>query len=155
MVKESTYEEKNVLVLGLAKSGYYAAKLLHTLGAKITVNDAKNVKNDSDARELEQLGIKVISGGHPIDLMEEAFDLVVKNPGIPYDNPVIKEALNKKLPIITEVEIATSLMEAPIIALTGSNGKTTTTSIIHDMLSQYRTYGTAYTIDRKSIRLNS
>lgn len=146
MVKESTYDKKNVLVLGLAKSGYYAAKLLHTLGAKITVNDAKDLKDDSDARELEQLGIKVISGGHPIDLMEEAFDLVVKNPGIPYDNPVIKEALNKKLPIITEVEIATSLMEAPIIALTGSNGKTTTTSIIHDMLSQDRTSGTAYAI---------
>src|SRR5699024_6984332 len=74
------------------------------------------------------------------------FDLVVKNPGIPYDNPVVAEALKQGLPVITEVEVATAIMESPLITVTGSNGKTTTTSIIHDMLSQDRKKGQALAI---------
>lgn len=146
IVKENIYQGKNVLVLGLAKSGYYAAKLLHTLGAKVTVNDAKELEDSGDAKELEGLGITIISGGHPTNLMDTPFELIVKNPGIPYENPVIKEALKKGLPIITEVEIATSIMKSPIITITGTNGKTTTTSIIHDMLNQERISGLAYAI---------
>lgn len=146
IVKENIYQGKDVLVLGLAKSGYYAAKLLHTLGAKVTINDAKELENSEDAKELEGLGITIISGGHPTNLMDTPFDLIVKNPGIPYENPVIKEALKNGLPIITEVEIATSIMKSPIITITGTNGKTTTTSIIHDMLNQERTSGLAYAI---------
>lgn len=146
MTKENRYQGKNVLVLGLAKSGYQAAKLLHTLGAEVTVNDAKELENDNEAQELQTLGIKVISGGHPANLMEDSFDLVVKNPGIPYDNPVIQKALKQKLPVITEVEVAASVMEASIIGVTGTNGKTTTTSIIHEMLNQKRVSGSAYAI---------
>ena len=146
MTKENCYQGKNVLVLGLAKSGYQAAKLLHTLGAEVTVNDAKELENDNEAQELQTLGIKVISGGHPANLMEDSFDLVVKNPGIPYDNPVIQKALKQKLPVITEVEVAASVMEASIIGVTGTNGKTTTTSIIHEMLNQKRVSGSAYAI---------
>jgi len=146
MVKENFYQGKTVLVLGLAKSGYQAAKLLHTLGAEVTVNDAKELKNNKDAQELQILGIKVISGGHPADLMEKSFDLVVKNPGIPYDNPVVFEALKQKVPVITEVEVATSVMESSIIGVTGTNGKTTTTSIIYEMLNQQRVSGTAYAL---------
>lgn len=146
MTKENRYQGKNVLVLGLAKSGYQSAKLLHTLGAEVTVNDAKELENDNEAQELQTLGIKVISGGHPANLMEDSFDLVVKNPGIPYDNPVIQKALKQKLPVITEVEVAASVMEASIIGVTGTNGKTTTTSIIHEMLNQKRVSGSAYAI---------
>lgn len=146
MTKENRYQGKNVLILGLAKSGYQAAKLLHTLGAEVTVNDAKELENDNEAQELQTLGIKVISGGHPANLMEDSFDLVVKNPGIPYDNPVIQKALKQKLPVITEVEVAASVMEASIIGVTGTNGKTTTTSIIHEMLNQKRVSGSAYAI---------
>ena len=146
MIEGNDYQGKNVLVLGLAKSGYYAAKLLHTLGAIVTVNDAKNLEEDSDALELSQLGIKIISGGHPSHLLDTPFDLIVKNPGIPYDNPVITQALKQEIPVITEVEVATSVMKNSYIALTGSNGKTTTTSIIHDMLNQDRKVGKTYAI---------
>lgn len=146
MIEGNNYQGKNVLVLGLAKSGYYAAKLLHTLGAIVTVNDAKDLEEDPEALELNRLGMKIISGGHPSDLLDTPFDLIVKNPGIPYDNPVIIQALNQEIPVITEVEVATSVMKSSYIGLTGSNGKTTTTSIIYDMLSQNRKAGKAYAI---------
>lgn len=146
VVKENKYQDKKILVLGLAKSGYQAAKLLLQLGAEVTVNDAKDLVKDPDALELIDLGVTVISGGHPDDLLDTSFDMVVKNPGIPYNNPVIKEALKQGLPVITEVEIATSVMKAPLVTVTGSNGKTTTTSIIYDMLSQERKAGQALAI---------
>lgn len=146
MSKVNQYEGKNVLVLGLAKSGYYAAKLLHELGAQVTVNDASDLAQDSDAQELEQLGIMVISGSHPENLLDAQFDLIVKNPGIPYTNTVLKKALELNIPIITEIEVATSVMDAHIIGITGTNGKTTTTSIIYEMLSLERKEGSAYAI---------
>ena len=146
MVKENVYKNKKVLVLGLARSGYYAARLLHDLSAHVTVNDAQDLSNNQEAQELEALNIQVFSGGHPADLMEQPFDLIVKNPGIPYDNPIVQQAVIQGLPIITEVEVATSVMEAHFIGLTGTNGKTTTTSMIQEMLSVERKAGTAYAI---------
>lgn len=147
MAKESTYQNKNVLVLGLAKSGYYAAKLLHDLGAKVTINDAQDLTDNADAEELIALGMTVISGSHPDDLLTmEVFDVIVKNPGIPYSNSVLEEATAKNLPIITEVEVATSIMDAHLIGITGTNGKTTTTSMVQEMLSVERQAGKAYAI---------
>lgn len=146
MGKGNKYKNKKVLVLGLAKSGYYAARLLHDLHAQVTVNDAQDLTKNREVQELEALNIPVISGGHPADLMEQPFDLVVKNPGIPYDNPIVEQALAQELPVITEVEVATSVMAAPMIGLTGTNGKTTTTSMIQAMLSGERKEGHAYAI---------
>ena len=146
MAKQANYHGKNVLVLGLAKSGYYAAKLLLDLGATVTVNDAANLAQNKDAQELEDLGVVVISGSHPENLLNAGFDLIVKNPGIPYTNPVLEEAKKRSLPIVTEIEVATTVTEASIIGITGTNGKTTTTSIIYEMLSIGRDIGSAYAI---------
>lgn len=146
MSQTNQFEQKNVLVLGLAKSGYYAAKLLHTLGANVTVNDAADLTHDSDAKDLEELGMMVISGSHPDNLLDAGFDLIVKNPGIPYNNPVLKKAKKQEIPIITEIEVATSVMEGHLIGITGTNGKTTTTSIIYEMLRRERKEGSAYAI---------
>lgn len=140
------FKGKNVLVLGLAKSGYYAAKLLLELGANITVNDTADLAGNAEARELETLGVMVISGSHPDDLLDAGFDFIVKNPGIPYTNPVLDKASKLGLPIVTEIEIASSIMEASVIGITGTNGKTTTTSIIYEMLSLERESGSAYAI---------
>lgn len=74
--------------------------------------------------------------GHPPELLDEPFDVVVKNPGIPYTNALVQKALAKHIPIITEVEIAYETSEAPIIGITGSNGKTTTTTLIYHMLQE-------------------
>jgi len=146
MVNHYNYQNKKILILGLAKSGFYAAQLLHELGANLTVNDAQDLENDPDALALEDLGITVISGGHPADLLEEGFELVVKNPGIPYDNNIVSEAIEQGLPVITEVEIATSVMQGHLIGITGTNGKTTTTSMVETMLVNENKNGKTYAI---------
>lgn len=146
MVKTDKYQNKNILILGLAKSGYYAAKLMLELGAQVTVNDMKDLANDSDAKELEAAGILIISGSHPDNLLDAAFDIIIKNPGIPYHNPVLKKAMKLNIPIITEIEVATEVMDAHLIGITGTNGKTTTTSIIYEMLRLERKAGSAYAI---------
>lgn len=135
MKKITTYQNKKVLVLGLARSGFSAAKLLHDLGALVTVNDGKPFAENPEAQDLLALGVKVITGSHPIELLDEGFSLVVKNPGIPYSQPLVQKALEKKIPVITEVELACQISEAPIIGITGTNGKTTTTTMIANVLN--------------------
>ncbi|WP_458413986.1 UDP-N-acetylmuramoyl-L-alanine--D-glutamate ligase [Schinkia sp. CFF1] len=136
MKKTTEYKDKKILVLGLAKSGFAAAKLLKTFGAGITLNDQKSIDDNPEVKELRDLGIEVIGGGHPSDLMDREFDLIVKNPGIPYTNSVLQRAMEKNVPIITEVEIAYNISDAEIIGITGSNGKTTTTTLIHEILKE-------------------
>ncbi|MCU9612198.1 UDP-N-acetylmuramoyl-L-alanine--D-glutamate ligase [Caldibacillus lycopersici] len=136
MKKINDYHNKKILVLGLAKSGVSAALLLHELGAYVTVNDKKPFSENPEAQGLLEKGIKVICGGHPEDLLDEGFELIVKNPGIPYTNPLIQDALNRELPIITEVELAYRISEADFVAITGTNGKTTTTTLIYEILKE-------------------
>ncbi|WP_314060266.1 UDP-N-acetylmuramoyl-L-alanine--D-glutamate ligase [uncultured Vagococcus sp.] len=140
----TAYENKKILVLGLARSGVSAARLLHQLGALVTVNDAKEFEENPEAQELLSMGIRVVTGGHPADLMDEEFVLVVKNPGIPYSNPILEKAMEKKIPIITEVELAYEIAEAKVIGITGTNGKTTTTTMIGELLNQGLNQGQAY-----------
>jgi UDP-N-acetylmuramoylalanine--D-glutamate ligase len=128
------YRNQNVLVLGLAKSGYAAAKLLHQLGANVTVNDIKPLEENESAQSLQTLGIRVICGEHPLDLVDSSLAAIVKNPGIPYSNPLIQKAVNHQIPVLTEIELAYQISEAPFIGITGSNGKTTTTTLIYEML---------------------
>ena len=129
------FKNKKVLVLGLAKSGESAARLLDKLGAIVTVKDGKTFVENPAAQSLLEEGIKVVTGGHPLELLDEDFALMVKNPGIPYSNPMIEKALAKGIPVLTEVELAYLISEAPIIGITGSNGKTTTTTMIGEVLT--------------------
>ena len=76
-------------------------------------------------------------------MLDEEFELIVKNPGIPYTNPLVAEALTRKIPIITEVELAGQIAECPIVGITGTNGKTTTTTMIGLLLNADRTAGEA------------
>lgn len=134
MKQINSFHHKKILVLGLAKSGVTAAALLHKLGAFVTVNDNKPFSENPEAQGLLEQGIKVICGEHPVELLEEGFELIVKNPGIPYSNPMIKGAFEKGIPVITEVELAYQISDAPFIAITGTNGKTTTTTLVYEML---------------------
>ena len=135
MKKFTNFENKKVLVLGLAKSGESAARVLNQLGAIVTVNDGKPFDENPAAQDLLAEGIKVVTGGHPLDLLEEDFAVMVKNPGIPYNNPMVERAMALKIPIITEVELAYLISESPIVGITGTNGKTTTTTLIADILN--------------------
>ena len=135
MKKITNFENKKVLVLGLAMSGESAARVLNQLGAIVTVNDGKPFDENPAAQDLLAEGIKVVTGGHPLDLLEEDFAVMVKNPGIPYNNPMVERAMALKIPIITEVELAYLISESPIVGITGTNGKTTTTTLIADILN--------------------
>lgn len=135
MRQVDNYKNKNILVIGLGKSGVGVAKLLFKLGAQVTVNDASTPKDMTEVDELKSLGIRVITGSHPMTLVDENFSLVVKNPGINYDNVLVAAFLEKNTPIVTEIEIASLVFEGNLVGVTGSNGKTTTTTMIHEMLN--------------------
>lgn len=128
------YEGQRVVVLGLARSGVAAAKLFHQAGAIVTASDRKEKDECPEAAELEALGIEVICGGHPDTMLDKQVQLLVKNPGIPYSAAVIRQAEQLGIEIVTEVEVAYQICPAPIIGITGSNGKTTTTTLIGLML---------------------
>ena len=136
MLNKKVFEHKRVLVIGLAKSGVAVAKLLLHQGAIVTVNDCTPLEENPDAKSLIEEGIRVLVGSHPVDLLEEHFDFVVKNPGIPYQNCMVEAAIKKGVPVYTEVEIAYHLLEGLIIGITGSNGKTTTTTLASLMLKE-------------------
>lgn len=136
MKQINRFKGKKILVLGLAKSGLAAAKLLTRLGAFVTVNDGKPLEENKAAQELISKGLKVICGSHPVELLNEEFELVVKNPGIPYSNVIVSAAVEKGIPVLTEVELAGLISEAPFIGITGTNGKTTTTTLIHEMMKK-------------------
>ncbi|WP_091835336.1 UDP-N-acetylmuramoyl-L-alanine--D-glutamate ligase [Marininema halotolerans] len=130
------WKGQTIVVLGLARSGVAVARLLFHLGAKVTVNDRKPRAESPEAEELENLGIPVICGEHPENLIHEGVDLLVKNPGIPYSASPVQQALVYGIPVVTEVEIAYRVASSPIIGITGSNGKTTTTTLVGRMLKK-------------------
>ncbi|GAA4715567.1 UDP-N-acetylmuramoyl-L-alanine--D-glutamate ligase [Brevibacillus fulvus] len=129
-------QDQTIVVLGLAKSGVAVAKLLHRFGAHVVVNDQKPREQANGIEELEALGIEVITGHHPDNIVHSGVALVVKNPGIPYEAAPVAKALSLGIPVVTEVEIAYQLSKAPIIGITGSNGKTTTTTLVGLILQQ-------------------
>lgn len=138
MKKITTYQGKNILVLGLGKSGFAVSELLLKLGAKLTLNDKADLSKNEKAQELKKQGVRVIGGQHPVELLEqEHFAYLVKNPGIPYENPMVQKAQALKIPIITEPEIALSCSEAPYVCITGSNGKTTTVMLTQRILDRH------------------
>ncbi|MED4784545.1 UDP-N-acetylmuramoyl-L-alanine--D-glutamate ligase [Brevibacillus choshinensis] len=130
------YQDQHVVVIGMAKSGVAVAKLLHRFGANVVVNDKKSREEATGAEELEALGIPVICGYHPDDLIHSGVSLVVKNPGIPYEAPPVAKAVELGIPVVTEVELAYQIAKAPIIGITGSNGKTTTTTLVGLILKE-------------------
>ncbi|WP_182199070.1 UDP-N-acetylmuramoyl-L-alanine--D-glutamate ligase [Paraliobacillus salinarum] len=131
-LKQFPYHD--ILVLGLAKSGTAACEILTRNGCIVKANDLNAKSDDPAIIQLKKLGVEVVTGEHPLSLLE-GIDVIVKNPGIPYENELIKEALNQKIPVITEIELVQYLTNNQIIGITGSNGKTTTTTLINEMLT--------------------
>lgn len=133
---ERLVKNKKILVLGLAKTGISVVKHLSKMGALITVNDIKPIEENKEAQDLIEDNARVITGSHPVELLEEDFAFMVKNPGIPYTNPMVVRAKEKGIPIYTDIELVQWFTQAQIIGITGSNGKTTTTSLAHTILKE-------------------
>lgn len=129
------FENKKIFILGMARSGYEAAKLLSDYNNEIIVTDGKEQKEEL-VSELESLGVKVIITSDQVSLLDDSFDYVIKNPGIKYDNPVVVKAKELGIKVINEVEMAYSFLDKSvnIIGVTGSNGKTTTTTLISEFM---------------------
>ena len=126
--------DKRVLVVGLGKSGVASALFLKSRGARVTVSDAKP---EAELRDeillLLEHGIAVETGGHG-DRTFRGQDLIVVSPGVPFDAPQLVQARNLGEPVIGEIELAGQFLSGPIVAITGANGKTTTTSLAGEIV---------------------
>ena len=129
------YKGKTVLVVGLARSGISAAKALDNLGAQVIVNDMKSEDDISEiVEELKKsTNCTFYIGKQPDDILDQV-DCIVISPGVPIDTPFILKAREIGKEVISEVEFAYRLCKAPIIAITGTNGKTTTTALVGEIL---------------------
>ena len=128
-------KNSKIFVLGMARSGYEVSKYLSRYNNEIIVTDAKEQDRDK-VEELESLGVKVVITDKPADFIDETFDLVIKNPGIKYTNPLVVKANSLGIAVVNEMEVASYFFpkNLQVIGVTGSNGKTTTTNLIHEML---------------------
>lgn len=124
---------KNILVVGLARSGVAAAEFLAARGGRVTVNDSKPEGELKDAAALQAKGIEVVAGAHPRELFEQS-DLIVVSPGVPLAIEPFKLARAAGVPIIGEVELAARFLRGRLVGITGSNGKTTTTTLVGELL---------------------
>ena len=131
------FYNKNVLVCGIAKSGISAAIMLKKLGANVTIQDLKNEENIEQIDFLRKNNIKLYIGKNPDNNLIDSMDLMIISPGLPTDLDFVQYAL-KKIPVISEIELSYLVCKAPIIAITGTNGKTTTTSLIGHILKDYK-----------------
>ncbi len=127
-------KDRRVLVVGLGRSGVAASRLLVRNNARVTATDRSpwDVLS-AEARELAALGIKIEAGGHSTGTFLFA-DLIILSPGVPKDIDPLIRAKENGVKIISEIELAYQLLDAPLIAVTGSNGKSTTTTLVGEIL---------------------
>lgn len=131
------FENNKIFILGFARSGYEAAKLLAKRGNTVILNDMKTEQDEEKVKELEDLGVEIILGSHPDDILDESFDYLIKNPGVPIDHKYVLKARELGIEVINEVEMAYRLMpreDVILVGITGTNGKTTTTTLIYEII---------------------
>ena len=127
-------KNKSVLVIGAAVSGIPAVKFLSGKGALVTLNDSKTREAlEQVVEQLKDFKYDLVYGGHPLALADKC-DFAVVSPGVPLDIPLIKELNRLGKPVIGEIELGYLFAKAPIIAITGTNGKTTTTALLGEIM---------------------
>jgi UDP-N-acetylmuramoylalanine--D-glutamate ligase len=127
------WNDKNVVVIGAARSGVAASHLLLDVGAQVTISDLRSETELPVLAPLAERGARLVCGGHPERLWDEA-DVVVVSPGIPFDAPPLQAARGRGLPVMAEIELAAQFIDVPITGITGSNGKSTVTSMTGEVL---------------------
>ncbi len=137
------FRNQKILILGMARSGISVAKFLTKYNNDITITDLKE-QDEKILGELKKLNIKVVITDKQEDLIDETFDLVVKNPAIISTSPAVEKARNLHIPVINELEVCYHFLPegVKIVGITGSNGKTTTTTLIYELLK--KTYDNVY-----------
>ena len=126
-ISQNNWADTRISILGAGKSGIAAGVLGAHIGANIFISES-----DDSPEIINNIGkFKHEVGGHSNTVLDA--DLLVKSPGIPNEIPIIKECKNRKIPIFSEIEFASWFTSSPILALTGSNGKTTTVNLLHEM----------------------
>ena len=131
------FENKKIFILGMARSGYESAKILAKHNCNVLITDM-NEQNEEHVKELLKLGVQIEITKEPLNLLDETFDYVIKNPGIRLDHPICLKAKDLGIKVVSEVDVAYSLMKnVQIIGITGSNGKTTTTTLIYEFLKEH------------------
>ncbi|MBU2499643.1 MAG: UDP-N-acetylmuramoyl-L-alanine--D-glutamate ligase [Proteobacteria bacterium] len=128
---------KKILVIGLGKSGISAARWLAKTGAQVTVSEIKT-ESDMDPhliQEMRELGVALEMGGHQEDTFL-APDMIVLSPGVPLDTPPLTAAREKGITVLGEMELASRMVDLPIVAVTGTNGKSTVTAFIGYLLRE-------------------
>ena len=129
------FNGKKVLVVGLARSGMAAIKVLHELGADIVLSERKPAAELKELSTLKELGVTIV--GQDMEVFDQKYDLCVKNPGVPYRSPFMEALALHGVPIITEIELAFQVAKPQhYIAITGTNGKTTTTTLVYEILNR-------------------
>lgn len=134
------FENKKIVVLGLARSGIAASKFLRKRGCDVTVNDRVSSYDKAVIDELESLGINVVLGSHPDSLIDSSVDYLIKNPGVPIDHKYVLKCNELGIPVINEAEMAYRCIpkdkNIKLLCITGSNGKTTTTTLCYEFLKR-------------------
>lgn len=128
------FSNKNVLVLGAGVSGRSVAEVLASYGAKVTLNDSNKIDDSKEEfQKLKSLAVNIVAGSQDESLLQ-SMDYIVVSPGISIELPLIATARSKGIVVMSEIEAAYALCQAPIIAITGTNGKTTTTALTGEMM---------------------
>lgn len=124
---------KKVLVVGLARSGMAAIRVLKKLGAEVTLSESKKKDDIKEIGFLNENNVEIV--GQDMEVFERDFDFVVKNPGVPYRSPMMQKLQERNIPVITEIELAYQVAKPQhYIAITGTNGKTTTSTLTYEIL---------------------
>lgn len=136
------FENNKILILGFARSGYEVAKILIARGNQVIVNDGKEEEKHDATKinELKELGVEFVFGNHPDDLLDSSFNYLIKNPGVPIDHRYVLKANELGIEVINETEMAYRLLpkdkNIKLIGITGTNGKTTTTTLIYNFIKE-------------------
>lgn len=131
------FQNKKILILGMARSGYEVARLLAKHNNTLTITDVKD-QNEDRVKELQKLGVTYVITDKAEDLVDDTYDYMIKNPGVRKDHPAVIKAKSLHIPVINELEVAYHFLpkNVTIVGITGSNGKTTTTTMLYEILKK-------------------